>query len=147
VPNRVTSLSTACAPTPSPSTAFTLTDVVTTFDANGDVTVSADLDMSIAAGQIPNVPAFTVSLSSAGGRVSEDGESAFRSSVNSGIAQLNTACIGGRSAISSGTLEISNVDLAAEFTNLVVARRGFQANSRAVTASDELLANIVNLKR
>jgi len=44
-------------------------------------------------------------------------------------------------------LEMSNVDLAAEFTNLIVAQRGFQANSRVVTSSDELLSDIVNLKR
>ena len=40
-----------------------------------------------------------------------------------------------------------NVDLAAEFTNLIVAQRGFQANSRVITASDELLQDLVNLKR
>lgn len=189
-----------------PATAFTVTDDVITFDANGDITVPADLNMNVAAGQIPGVPAFTVSLASTGGRVSQYGELAtvsvtaqngsaagslqamsvsqegvligsysngrnraiaqfavsifanpegmekvgesnFRSSVNSGVAQLNTAGVGGRGLISSGTLEMSNVDLASEFTNLIVAQRGFQANSRVVTASDELLADIVNLKR
>ena len=61
--------------------------------------------------------------------------------------RLNTAGLGGRGLISSGTLEMSNVDLAAEFTNLIVAQRGFQANSRVVTSSDEILSDIVNLKR
>ena len=75
------------------------------------------------------------------------GSSSFRTTVNSGVAQLNTAGLGGRGLISSGTLEMSNVDLAAEFTNLIVAQRGFQANSRVVTSSDELLSDIVNLKR
>ena len=42
---------------------------------------------------------------------------------------------------------MSNVDLAAEFTNLIVAQRGFQANSRVVTTSDELLSEVVNLQR
>lgn len=189
-----------------PGTAFTLTDSVLTFDASGDVSVPADLNMNVAAGEIPGVPAFTVSLASSGGRVSQYGELAtvavtaqngsaagslqamsvsqegvligsysngrnraiaqfslsifanpeglekvgesnFRASVNSGVAQLNTAGLGGRGLISSGTLEMSNVDLASEFTNLIVAQRGFQANSRVVTASDELLADIVNLKR
>ena len=46
-----------------------------------------------------------------------------------------------------GTLEMSNVDLAQEFTNLIIAQRGFQANSRVITASDELLQDLVNLKR
>ena len=45
------------------------------------------------------------------------------------------------------TLEMSNVDLAQEFTNLIIAQRGFQANSRVITASDELLQDLVNLKR
>ena len=48
---------------------------------------------------------------------------------------------------SARTLEMSNVDLAREFTNLIVAQRGFQANSRVITASDELLQDLVNLKR
>ena len=42
---------------------------------------------------------------------------------------------------------MSNVDLAAEFTNLIVAQRGFQANSRIITAGDEILQDLVNIKR
>ena len=49
--------------------------------------------------------------------------------------------------MASGTLEMSNVDLAQEFTNLILAQRGFQANSRVITTSDELLQELVNLKR
>lgn len=75
------------------------------------------------------------------------GDSNYRTSVNSGLAQLGTAGVGGRGLLASGTLEMSNVDLAQEFTNLIVAQRGFQANSRVVTSSDELLQEIVNLKR
>jgi flagellar hook protein FlgE len=47
----------------------------------------------------------------------------------------------------SGALEMSNVDLAQEFTNLIIAQRGFQANSKIVSVSDELLQDLVNLKR
>lgn len=189
-----------------PATAFTLTDAVIDFDANGVIVSPADLNVNVAANEIPGVPAFTLSLANTGGRVSQFGglptiavtaqdgsaagslqamsvsqegvlvgsysngrnraiaqfslslfanpeglekvgESNYRSSVNSGVAQLATAGIGGRGLISSGTLEMSNVDLASEFTNLIVAQRGFQANSRVVTASDELLSDIVNLKR
>jgi flagellar hook protein FlgE len=75
------------------------------------------------------------------------GGSNYRASVNSGLPQLGVAGQGGRGLLSSGTLEMSNVDLAAEFTNLIVAQRGFQANSRVVTTSDELLQEVVNLKR
>ena len=49
--------------------------------------------------------------------------------------------------MAAGTLEMSNVDLAEEFTALIRAQRGFQANSRVVTSSDELLQEIVSLKR
>lgn len=73
--------------------------------------------------------------------------SSFRASTNSGLAQIGTVGSGGRGLMASGKLEMSNVDLAEEFTQLIRAQRGFQANSRVVTASDELLQEIVNLKR
>jgi flagellar hook protein FlgE len=75
------------------------------------------------------------------------GDSLFRVSVNSGLPQVGTAGQGGRGSLAGGMLEMSNVDLAQEFTNLIVAQRGFQANSRIITASDELLQDLVNLKR
>ncbi|MFA9430925.1 flagellar basal-body rod protein FlgF [Egicoccus sp. AB-alg2] len=53
----------------------------------------------------------------------------------------------GLGGLQAGTLEMSNVDMAAEFTNLILAQRGFQANARTITASDELLQELVNLKR
>ena len=71
----------------------------------------------------------------------------WRASVNSGLAQLGVTNTGGRGVIAPGTLEMSNVDLALEFTELIRSQRGFQANSRVVTSSDELLQEIVNLKR
>ena len=49
--------------------------------------------------------------------------------------------------IGSGMLEMSNVDLTEEFTEMIIAQRGFQANSRTITTSDELLQEVVNLKR
>ncbi len=73
--------------------------------------------------------------------------SMYRGTVNSGAAQVGMAGTAGRGLLSAGTLEMSNVDLAAEFTNLIVAQRGFQANSRVITSSDEILQDLVNLKR
>lgn len=81
------------------------------------------------------------------GGLEKAGDSAFRETVNSGFAQIGTANSGGRGTLSPGTLEMSNVDMAQEFTNLIIAQRGFQANSRVITASDELLQDLVNLKR
>ncbi len=46
-----------------------------------------------------------------------------------------------------GVLEMSNVDLAAEFTEMITTQRGFQANSRIISSSDEMLQELVNLKR
>jgi flagellar hook protein FlgE len=75
------------------------------------------------------------------------GDSLYRFTVNSGLAQIGAAGTGGLGTIQSGTVEMSNVDLAQEFTNLIVAQRGFQANSKVISASDELLQDLVNLKR
>ncbi len=80
------------------------------------------------------------------GGLEKTGGSLYRSTVNSGNALIGTAGNGGRGTMSGGTVEMSNVDLAAEFTNLIVAQRGFQANSRIITASDELLQDLVNMK-
>ncbi len=75
------------------------------------------------------------------------GGSTYRTTVNSGAARVGAPGLDDRGALSSGMLEMSNVDLAAEFTNLIIAQRGFQANSRVITSSDELLQDLVNLKR
>lgn len=81
------------------------------------------------------------------GGLEKAGNSAFRATVNSGNAQVGAPGAGGRGTILASTLEMSNVDLAAEFTNLIIAQRGYQANSRVITSSDELLQELVNLKR
>jgi flagellar hook protein FlgE len=75
------------------------------------------------------------------------GNSSFRVGDNSGVAMIGQAGIGGRGVLNAGALEMSNVDLSEEFTGLIIAQRGFQANSRVITASDELLQDLVNLKR
>ncbi|MGV8978421.1 MAG: flagellar hook protein FlgE [Cellulomonas sp.] len=77
----------------------------------------------------------------------KSGGSLFRTTVNSGNAQVGAAGTGGRGGLAGGALEMSNVDLSSEFTNLIIAQRGFQANSRVITTSDELLQELVNLKR
>lgn len=81
------------------------------------------------------------------GGLTRQGDGLYGESVNSGIALVGTPGGGNRGVISPGTLEMSNVDLAQEFTNLIVAQRGFQANSRSITTSDEMLQELVNMKR
>lgn len=75
------------------------------------------------------------------------GDSEYRSTPNSGLAQTGIPGGGGRGTVLSGSLEMSNVDLGAEFTNLIIAQRGFQANSKVISASDEMLQDLVNIKR
>ncbi|MCX8053867.1 MAG: flagellar hook-basal body complex protein, partial [Armatimonadetes bacterium] len=68
-------------------------------------------------------------------------------SPNSGAPRLSTPGSGGLGLVTSGFLEASNVDLATEFANMIVAQRGFQANSRVISVSDEVLQELVTLKR
>ena len=75
------------------------------------------------------------------------GDSLYRSTSNSGVPQLGMAGAGGRGQLQGNTLEMSNVDLAQEFTNMVIAQRGFEANAKVITTSDELLNDLINLKR
>jgi flagellar hook protein FlgE len=75
------------------------------------------------------------------------GETAFRACPSSGAADLNVSGVGRRGTVNGGSLEMSNVDLAAEFTNMILAQRGFQASSRVITTSDSVLEDLVNIKR
>lgn len=86
------------------------------------------------------------SFNNPGGLVKE-GNTLFAVSSNSGDANIGSAGMGGLGSIRPGSLEMSNVDLAQEFTDMIVTQRGFQANSRVITASDEMLQDLVNLKR
>lgn len=75
------------------------------------------------------------------------GQNLFMVGPNSGDPAIGQAGTGTRGTIAAGYLEGSNVDLGQEFTNMIVAQRGFQASSRIITTSDEMLLEIVNLKR
>ena len=68
-------------------------------------------------------------------------------SNNSGQAQIGAPGQGGRGTLSAGTLEMSNVDLSRQFTEMVTTQRGFQGNSRTISTADEILQELVNLKR
>jgi flagellar hook protein FlgE len=81
------------------------------------------------------------------GGLAKAGNSSYRVGDNSGLAVIGDPGAGGRGTLTAGALEMSNVDLAEEFTGLIVAQRGFQANSRVITTSDEILQDLVQLKR
>ncbi|HNV70020.1 MAG TPA: flagellar hook-basal body complex protein [Candidatus Ozemobacteraceae bacterium] len=81
------------------------------------------------------------------GGLEKMGKNMYSISPNSGGAIIGRPATGERGQIVSGSLEMSNVDIAAEFTNMIITQRAFQANSRVITTSDELLQEVVNLKR
>ena len=71
----------------------------------------------------------------------------LRETADSGQPTIGDAGTGGRGSIQSGALEQSNVDLANEFVRMIAAQRGFQANSKTITTADQLLQELMQLKR
>ncbi len=76
-----------------------------------------------------------------------EGNSLFSETANSGAALIGEAAIGGRGFIQSSALEMSNVDLSRSLTQLIVVQRGFQANSKTITTSDQMLNTLLQLKQ
>jgi flagellar hook protein FlgE len=105
--------------------------IVTTIDPAGVVTQVAAISMA----KFPNNEGLE--------RVSGN---KFAASNNSGAESVGTAGTNGLGTLSPGAVEMSNVDLAQEFTNMITAQRGFQANSRIISTADEMLQELVNLK-
>ena len=75
------------------------------------------------------------------------GNNYYQESLNSGVPQIGIPATGDRGSIQGGQLEGSNVDIAQEFTELIVAQKGFQANARTITISDEMLEEVTNILR
>ena len=76
-----------------------------------------------------------------------DGNNMYAESGNSGNPIVGYAGTSNQSTITPGALESSNVDLSEEFTSMIIAQRGFQANARVITTSDEMLSELVQLRR
>jgi flagellar hook protein FlgE len=74
-----------------------------------------------------------------------DGGSMWSATASSGAATVGTPSVGGYGETLSGELEMSNVDLATEFTNMITAERGYQANSKVITTADSMLQTVVNM--
>ena len=81
------------------------------------------------------------------GGLEKAGDNTFRVSNNSGLANIGPSGIAGKGDIVSGVLEMSNVDMAEQFTDMIVTQRGFQANSRTIQTADQLLQELLTLKR
>jgi flagellar hook protein FlgE len=76
-----------------------------------------------------------------------EGNNIFYSSENSGVPKITSPGKMGAGSIAPQTLESSNVDLAAEFSEMIISQRSFQANSRAITTADTILEELLRLKR
>jgi flagellar hook protein FlgE len=75
------------------------------------------------------------------------GDTMFAYSMNSGEANIGESGVAGRGKINAGLLEMSNVDLSDAFTDMIVTQRGFQANSKTITTSDQMIQEVLGLKR
>ncbi|MBU6428126.1 MAG: flagellar hook-basal body complex protein [Cyanobacteria bacterium REEB65] len=98
-------------------------------------------------GQLQQLAQVSVASFANPGGLETNGQDLFSTSNNSGIPEIGTAGTQGRGVISAGSLEQSNVDLSQQFADLIVAQRGFQANARVVTTSDQILQELLQLKQ
>lgn len=105
---------------------------ITYQDLNGDLQWAGQLVMA----KFPNA-----------GGLAKVGGNYYQQTTNSGVAYAQVATVAGMGKVVAGAVEMSNVDLSEEFTEMIVAQRGFQANTRIITTSDEILQELVNLKR
>jgi flagellar hook protein FlgE len=98
-------------------------------------------------GQNQTLDTLRISMFSNEGGLLRSGDTLFVESPNSDDAIATTANSAGAGSVRAGQLENSNVDIAREFVNLIEAQRGFQANSRVITTTDEILAELMNIVR
>ncbi len=81
------------------------------------------------------------------GGLEKMGESTYAVTNNSGVPSIDASGVAGKGKIIAGALEMSNVDLAEQFTDMIVTQRGFQASSRTIQTSDQMLQELLTLKR
>ena len=109
---------------------------------DGKITASYDNGISKVLGQIA-----VANFANAAG-LSKAGNNLYSATMNSGeFDGVGSDITSDGGTMESGVLEMSNVDLSSEFTEMITTQRGFQANSRIITTSDSLLEELVNLKR
>ncbi|KIQ95251.1 Flagellar hook protein flgE [Anoxybacillus thermarum] len=115
---------------------------VTFIDSNGQLKIAGQILLA----QFPN----PTGLEKMGGNTFKETNNSGKLDRNADglmINELSRPGLNGAGEIISGALEMSNVDLSEEFTEMIVAQRGFQANTRIITTSDEILQELVNLKK
>ncbi len=114
-----------------------------------DLTVDSDgmITGTFTNGQILRMAQLAVSSFTNVNGLEQAGNNHWSQTLASGAPTIGLANQGGRGAILGSNLELSNVDVASEFTKLIVSQRGYQANAKIVTTTDELLQETLNLKR
>jgi flagellar hook protein FlgE len=116
-----------------------ITDI--SIDRSGRITATFGAGQSVVMGQLAmasfNNPQGLVKL----------GGNRYGESEASGLSNVGVAGTGGRGTLVGNALEQSNVDMAQEFTQMILAQRGYQANSKTITVSDQLLVDTLNLKQ
>ena len=111
-----------------------------TVGKNGEVTI-------IANNRKMTIAKLSIAMFANPSGLEKAGNSLYRETSSSGRAEIGEAYMNGAGTVEGGGLEMSNVDLATEFTDMIVTQRGFQANSRIITVTDSMLEELVNLKR
>ena len=81
------------------------------------------------------------------GGLNKEGDTMFAQSINSGTANIGESGTQGKGKLLSGTLEMSNVDLTEQLTDMIVTQRGFEANSKTIITGDSMLETVLSLKR
>jgi flagellar hook protein FlgE len=108
---------------------------------------SGEIIATFGAGQTVNVGQLALANFNNPKGLVKMGSNRFGESQAAGIPNVGTAGTGGRGTIIGSALESSNVDIAQEFTQMILAQRGYQANSRSITVADEILVETLSLKR
>ena len=98
-----------------------------------------------AAGNVTDVAAISLATFSNEAGLQRVGQNNWEQTINSGTPTNDIAGKSGIGTLVTGSLEMSNVDLASEFTNMITAERGFQANSRVITTADDIMQTLVQL--
>jgi len=114
---------------------------------NISITVDGSIVATFGAGQTVSIAKIAIANFNNPKGLVKMGSNRFGESQASGIPNIGEAGTGGRGTLIGSALEQSNVDMAQQFTQMILAQRGYQANSKTITVSDELLVDTLNLKR
>ena len=114
-----------------------------------NISISSDgtIVAAFGAGQTVNVGQIALASFNNNKGLVKLGSNRFSQSEASGLPNIGVAGTGGRGTLIGSALEQSNVDIAQEFTQMILAQRGYQANSKTITVSDELMQDTLALKR